>query len=390
MSNCALDLPIPNTSLSYGDVLNGTHQAIEGAWYLRPDTGGAVLPWVYTIILIVIHAPTVIIRVVRWEMVQTWCLVATLLTVVLFIQTYTSTRFAPAQVLTWTPIVLVIDAGSMLQLFVLVVEKGSLGIRVRDELRATYLSLRRTLHIPFRKRSEPAQPLVRQQDEEGIEPAQPLLRQQDETIGPLHTDRTFYIAISALLLFLAVFVLQILALQAAVKIVNGSAPLVSWCSPMFQPFGAAVIDGDCHIYAITRHEKSTGIGCILIPGQQQKSWILLTLIITVAALVMEFVDLAILTYVNTKTKCNGVKMRRPWCTMFGGLVVLGITLGFGLMYAQYLPPGISSRITIVTNVQNRTFFYTGRLFTAGLRGALLAWNDGVFSSWGNWYNGFPT
>ena len=374
MSNCPLDLPIPNTSLLYGDVLNGTHQAIEGAWYLRPDTGGAVLPWVYTIILIVIHAPTVIIRVVRWEMVQTWCLVATFLTVVLFIQTYASTQFAPDQVLTWTSIVLVIDAGSMLQLFVLVLEKESLGIRIRDKFRAAFLNLRRTLHIPIREHTEPAQP---------------LLRQQDEITRPLLTHRAFYIAISALLLFLAVFVLQILALQAAVKIVHDSAPLVSWCSPMFQPFGAAVIDGDCHIYAISRHEKSTGIGCILIPGQQQKSWILLTLIITVAALVMEFVDLTILTYVNTKTKCNGVKMRRPWCTMFGGLVVLGITLGFGLMYAQYLPPGISSRITIVMNVQNRNFFYTGRLVSAGLRGALLGWNDGVFSSWGKEYYGYP-
>lgn len=143
MSNCPLDLPIPNTSLTYGDVLNGTHQGIQGAWYLRPDTGGAVLPWAYTIIVIVIHAPTVIIRVVRWEMVQTWSLAATLLTAILYTQAYVSTKFAPDQVLTWTPILLLIDAGSMLQLFVLVVEAGNLGMRVRVELQAAWANLKR-------------------------------------------------------------------------------------------------------------------------------------------------------------------------------------------------------------------------------------------------------
>lgn len=71
-------------------------------------------------------------------------------------------------------------------------------------------------------------------------------------------------------------------------------------------------------------------------------------------------------------------------------MVLGITLGFGLMYAQYLPPAITSRVTIVMSIQDMPFFFTGRLETAGLRGALLGWNDGVFSSWGNAYYGYPT
>ena len=39
------------------------------------------MPWVYTVIILLLHIPVVIIRVVRWEAVQTWCLIATFFTV---------------------------------------------------------------------------------------------------------------------------------------------------------------------------------------------------------------------------------------------------------------------------------------------------------------------
>lgn len=39
------------------------------------------MPWVYTAVILVLHIPVVIIRVVRWEAVQTWCLIATFFTV---------------------------------------------------------------------------------------------------------------------------------------------------------------------------------------------------------------------------------------------------------------------------------------------------------------------
>lgn len=237
------------------------------------------------------------------------------------------------------------------------------------------------------RNSPPLPPALDGQSEDR---AQSPLRPQEGKYGPLCKDRAFWVASLALILLIAVLVLQILGLQAASKLVQAEEPLISWCSPMLQPFGKALIDGDCHIYAITAHQNSNGIGCLLLPGKQQKSWISLTLVISILALVMEAVDLLILTCVNTTKKMRGVKMRRPWCTMFGGLVVLGITLGFGLMYAQYLPPAITSRVTIVMSIQDMPFFFTGRLETAGLRGALLGWNDGVFSSWGNAYYGYPT
>ena len=69
------------------------------------------MPYVYTAIILIVHIPVVIIRVVRWETVQTWCLVTTFFTITLTVQSYISTKFAADKVLTWTPLVLVIDAG---------------------------------------------------------------------------------------------------------------------------------------------------------------------------------------------------------------------------------------------------------------------------------------
>ena len=135
---------IPNTALQWRQITGGQIYNLPGSSYLRPDVGGALLPWVYTAGVIIVHIPTVIIRVQRWETVQTWCLATTLLTVVLYAQAYISTRFAADQVLTWTPLLLAIDAGSMLQQFVLVVEAGSLMPRVKTELVAIFSSLKGT------------------------------------------------------------------------------------------------------------------------------------------------------------------------------------------------------------------------------------------------------
>lgn len=110
------------------------------AAYLRPDRQ-ALLPWIYTLIILVIHLPVVIVRVVRWETVQLWCLLTTLLTVVVYAQAYSSTRFSAEQVLVWTPLLLLIDSGSMAQIFFLIIEDYHLWSRVQlvvDDLRHDY------------------------------------------------------------------------------------------------------------------------------------------------------------------------------------------------------------------------------------------------------------
>jgi hypothetical protein len=386
MSACH-NFPVPDTSLSYLDVLNGPHQEFSSVWYLRPDTGGALLPWAYTIIVIVVHAPTVFVRVVKWEMGQTWCLAITLFTVVTYTQAYISTRLNSEQVLTWTPILLVIDAGSMLQLIVLLTEAGSLKTRVLGKWKAAF-------RHSSQSGTDEYKPLPSDQLQNS--PRSPAVSSlQDKKVIPLCKDRLFWTAIAAVILFLAVSILQIYGLVAAVISAKDGAPLVSWCSPLFQPFGIALVDSDCHAYAVTHHTKSKGLGCLRLPGVQQKFWITLTLIVTIIGLVAEALDLIILVFTKNKPVDENQsalwwsRSRRPWFTIFGGWAILGLTLFYGITYAQTLPQGITSRIIVVMDMQNKTTFYAGELQSAGLRGALLGWNDGLFSSWGDAYYGYP-
>lgn len=436
---------IPNTALQYGQIAGATIYQLGGSSYLRPDIGGALLPWIYTAIVIIVHIPTVIIRVQQWDTVYTWCLASTFLAVVLYTQAHISSGFVASQVLTWTPLLLVIDAGSMLQLFVLVVEAGSLITRLKAEVTSGYLHLKRrytklrskSRSIPFRRPRPSQHPtsklcsvasrksfahhttaiLDHDLSVEAEQPSHTLLDDYNHSsqpkipsmvpspsqarsqtdgeapmseayrrFGPLIKDRAFWVAMGSVILFIAIFVLQVLGLKAAVSEDHGELPSVSWCAPILQPFGAALIDGDCHVYPVDQ-SFTNGIGCIKIPGTQQKSWVKATVVVTSMTLVSEFIDLLILVLVNSDSKWVEVKMRRPWTTIFGGMAVLGVTLLYGIRYSNELPPGITERVIVVTNVHNTTSLYAGKLVRAGLRGSTIGWNDGLFSSWGGTYFG---
>ena len=75
--------------------------------------------------------------------------------------------------------------------------------------------------------------------------------------------------------------------------------------------------------------------------------------------------------------------------MFAGVAILGLVLVFGIIYGSTLPPGISQRVWIVmyTNSPLSPLIYSGEIGTAGLRGAIIGWNDGVFSEWRTTYFG---
>lgn len=84
----------------------------------------------YTFVILLLHIPVVIIRIVRWQTVQVWCLVATLFTITITVQAYISAAFRAQEIFTWTPLLLVIDAGSMAQVLCLIVEEFSLLTRL--------------------------------------------------------------------------------------------------------------------------------------------------------------------------------------------------------------------------------------------------------------------
>ena len=108
-------------------------------------------------------------------------------------------------------------------------------------------------------------------------------------------------AVAALLLLLSVLILQILGLAKAVHGSKDPEPLVSWCSPIFAPFGIAVLDGNCNLYPIAQTFKK-GAGCIMISGSQQMSWLKATVAGTALSLILEVLDIAILVLVHSKTR----------------------------------------------------------------------------------------
>lgn len=300
------------------------------------------------------------IRVVRWEAIQNWCVVSTFFTIVVYTQAYISTRFDAAKVLVWTPLILVIDAGSMLQVFFLIIEAK----KETAVANPPYSNIAPRRFLSIGATSSP------------------------DGDSCWYRNPSNYTAFVAALLFIAVLVLQLLGLAKAAQATNASSnpPLASWCSPLFQPFGIAAVDGSCDIFSISQ-SNNKGIGCIMLPGQWQQQWLKGTIAGISIEMFTEVVDLLILSLVNGKRKIfQAVKMKRPWATIFSGLTVLIVTLIYGVNYSLYLPPGVTPRVTVLVDVQGPAS-YIGELTCAGLRGTIIGWNDGLFESWKSTYYG---
>lgn len=373
---------IGSTQITWAQAESNTLHNLTGTVsYLRPNTAGAILPWIYTVAILIVHIPGVFIRVVRWEAVQYWCLLSTFFTLIVYIQAYISTRFDAAKVLVWTPLILVIDAGSMLQVLFLIIEAKKESIGDQVEL---------CEHCSSRYSSSRAQ----SQGSSNFVAHYPACKVQTVVVSATnksfcwYRNRLNYTAVVAALLFITVLVLQLLGLAKAAEAAKASSdpPLVSWCSPLFQPFGIAAVDGSCNIYQISQ-DAHKGIGCITLPGQWQQQWLKGTIAGISIELFTELVDLLILSLVNGKRKIfQAVKLKRPWATIFSGLIVLIVTLIDGINYSLYLPPGVSERVTVLMDVQGPVS-YTGNMTSAGLRGTIIGWNDGLFESWRGLYVG---
>lgn len=462
---------IPGTNSTCAEALSNKLTALQNESYLRPNTGGALLPWIYTVLIILIHTPIVVIRVVKWEIMQAWSICFAVFTIVVVTQSYVSTQFDPARILIWTPIILVIDAGSMIQVFFLVIEAKKLRLGPRTFLvdplehgqQDTELNARGTrqfssLVTRYRRSRQGHQEPVAHQDQgfqlserqhltvsqqtptpsESInEPvyslqenrgaprpdndaAQPDQQGQafstdiqpdngqaagspprtEVKTNPDHLndnidvdedlrwykDPALWSATFAALSFIAVLVLQVLGLVKAIQGIQTEPPLVEWCSPLFQPFGIVALDGDGHAYSIIQ-DSNKGIGCIAIAGVWQRGWLKGTVAILIVELAFEFIDTLILINVSSSQRWRGVKMRRPWCSIFLGMMVLLVILICGLFFASQLPPEITKSVTVVMESKGFVGSYEVLLTNAGLRGAILGWSDGLFKSWRSTYFG---
>lgn len=379
---------IPHTVYTCAEALLNSFTLAINKSYLRPNTGGALLPWIYTVIIILIHLPVVIIRVVRWEVVQSWCIVFAVFTIAIVTQSYVSTRFDPAEILIWTPIILVIDAGSMIQVFFLVIEAKKR--RVGDRIFLV---------------DPPRHGQHTEIDREGTQQYSSVLtrlrrRRHGSNINNInldddidgdedlrwYKDPAIWSATFAALSFLAVFILQLIGLVKAAQAIQPDPPMVQWCSPLFQPFGITALDGDGHAYPIVQNPNK-GIGCIQIPGVWQRHWLKGTVAVLILELVFELFDIAILTLVNSDTKWRGVKMKRPWFSIFLGMAVLLVILICGILFASELPPGITESVKVIMESKGKVGSYDIVLNVAGLRGTILGWSDGLFENWRTTYFG---
>ncbi|KAL8789488.1 MAG: hypothetical protein Q9213_001101 [Squamulea squamosa] len=411
----APDSLIGTTNITWTEAQSNILTNFTSSSYLRPDTGGALLPWLYTVIIIVIHLPVVVVRVVRWEITQSWCLVSAFFTVVVYIQAYLSTQFQASKILVWTPIVLVIDAGATLQVFFLVIEAKKVlvgdrvvivdppenepntpGTREGSGLLRRFRAIREPREVADRVSPETLDMLPiangNQAQEDACRSCPKHCDQPEEEQLQPWKDPAYYSAVAALILFVAIVVLQLIGLVKAVQALHASPepPKVRWCSPLFQPFGLAAVDGDCHVYDIDQN-KHKGIGCIQIPGYWQQQWLKGTVAGVALELIFEVVDLLILSGTNRHRKtCGGaVKMKRPWTTIFSGAIVLLVTLIYGINYSSSLPPGVTGRMTVVENSQGPAA-YTISLVSSGLRGTIIGWSDGLFENFRTTYFGNPS
>jgi hypothetical protein len=111
--------------LRYSDFADSRQniQPCDAATYLRPDPGGCLMPWPYTLAWILIHFPITLLRVQMWERVQALSILLAMFSVFVTIQSYT-THMSADQILVWMPLAIVLDIGAMMQLVFLIVQEN--------------------------------------------------------------------------------------------------------------------------------------------------------------------------------------------------------------------------------------------------------------------------
>jgi hypothetical protein len=355
----------------------------DGATYLRPDASGSILPWPYTLCWLIIHLPTVIIRVMRWEKAQTLSLVLALISVAWSIQAYKSTGLTPEHVLVWMPVTLLLDVGAVMQVFWLVVEDAGFRPLVDALVRSVRTTvpgggvgsgqeMRETEEDPRLHRSSEAS-----QEESLHNPSSKVQR----------PGRKAFVALSAVLLLIALVILQLIGLSKAIIGRRKQNLQAKWCAPIFQAFAIAVGDGNCNIYPLFSEGKS--LSCISLPATYQKAWLCGTVVLLSLSIVFEVFDMLILALVRSNHRWRGAKMRRPWFSIFTGLLILVILLLFGVYTASTLPGEITKKVVIfrVEPSLGGMTVCQAALTPAGVRGSILGWSDGFFNDWNQTYYG---
>ncbi|KAF6824975.1 hypothetical protein CMUS01_10012 [Colletotrichum musicola] len=347
--------------------------------YLRPDPGGCLLPWPYTMALILIHLPVTVLRVTRWEKVQALSLILAFFSVYFTLQAYT-TDLTPQQVMVWMPLAIVLDVGSMMQLVFLAVEENGVAL--------LWCALKESLLMPFeRNHHQDIGFSGRRQRTNSIRPKISLgpepVPQDHGLIGKA------WLTLLALALLITLLVLQIIGLAAAVRGLGVEDLQAVWCSPMFQSAKSVLAGCDIPPYMVDK-SASHGIGCIMLPADDQRRWLTATVVVLSASLAFEVFDAAILVMVGGNTRWWRARMKRPWFTMLAGNAVLVAILVVSAIDSSQLPDGVGRTVWLFKYDQSirSATVCRGTLISAGVRGSIIGWTDGFLNSWGRVYGGY--
>ncbi|KAF8243920.1 hypothetical protein K440DRAFT_663820 [Wilcoxina mikolae CBS 423.85] len=334
--------PIRNSSKLWPSDANITDpiRCEAAASYIRSDIGDSLMPWHLVAILFLVHLPLVIVRVACWEKRQIMSLVVAFFDAMVTIQAYVSTQLDPTKVMVWTPILLVIDVGAILQVVILVVRESGERIPI-----VKYFLHNRGNH------------------------------QSENDWGKFH------IVMVSLILFLGIIALQILGFFFACLALSNTNLTVTWCSPVFDSFAFAVQDSRCNLYVIEQ-KPNAGIACIKLPATQQHMWSIITAIVIALSIIFQCIDFCRLRGVKALVHN---KHERPWFTMIFGLVAILAVMVFSILQAYTLPPGMTKDV-LVANQADKEFLCRGALNPPGLRGSNIGWWDGLMHGWGcAWY-----
>src|SRR5579862_8318842 len=348
--------------LSCPEVLNLTNCTISAS-YIRPDSGDSFIPWIYSVILLLVHIPAVILRVVKFESSQLLTILLAIYSVALTSLEYRSTNFEPSKIYVWTPIALTIDVGAMMQFISFLLHKMKQKSR-NSRGRSQY-----PRHWPDQA-----------SDTGSYVPLTGSPRRPSEQYHNGNADDEpsytfcFCVLLVSVALLVGLFALQIFGM---VKAFFGYAYRrdeqfqTPWCSPAFQ-IGTKIFDRDGSTYVID-DRSSMGIGCVDLPGNMA-TWLLATGMIVAVELIGQLIDAAVLIWVQSSKEIHGVRMRRPWITMLMGLAIWGVLIGAGITQTQKQPFVTGPHIGMVTSNGNCTC----ALYPGGLRSSIIAWSDGVF------------
>jgi len=204
--------------------------------------------------------------------------------------------------------------------------------------------------------------------------------------GVMGIKALLFLIIISVLILLGLVTLQIIGIRAAMARLRDTAspPQKTWCSPGFQLAAnpndttnslnlaqPMIFDGTCELnYTVTFN--SQGTGCITLNGDQPL-WLKVTAYVMSFQLLLQVVDMYLLVKFQNS---NSWARLRPVCTMVTGAIVWGVlTITAGVQTKDY--PLVSGVVAIIAPGQPGCRI---QLDSAGLRGEIIAWSDGVFSA----------